>query len=202
MHRTGRLVTLGLCAWFGVALIVGAFGVLDRARPPAPQILIGVLTLVTLGLIFTVRPLRHWCCAIPVRPLVALHLTRFIGFYFLYLASRGQLAPAFAVPAGRGDIAVAVGAVLLLLWVPPRAPAGRRFYLLWNVLGTLDILLVIVNAAFVGLADPDSMRALLHLPLSLLPTFLVPLIIVSHVLLFRRIPAHSFSSPEEIPRHV
>jgi hypothetical protein len=31
------------------------------------------------------------------------------------------------------------------------------------------------------------MRALTHLPLSLLPTFLVPLIIASHVVIFARL---------------
>jgi hypothetical protein len=35
--------------------------------------------------------------------------------------------------------------------------------------------------------DPASMQALLVLPLSLLPTFLVPLIIASHVLIFARL---------------
>ena len=38
-----------------------------------------------------------------------------------------------------------------------------------------------------ALQPPASMAALLRLPLSLLPTFLVPLIIASHVQLFRRL---------------
>jgi hypothetical protein len=54
---------------------------------------------------------------------------------------------------------------------------------------------VILTAATQGLADPPSMRALLELPLSLLPTFLVPLIIASHLLIFvrllRPLPAES-----------
>jgi len=51
------------------------------------------------------------------------------------------------------------------------------------VLGLADILFVVVTAARLGVADPESMAALLRLPLSLLPTFLVPLIIASHVVL-------------------
>jgi len=51
------------------------------------------------------------------------------------------------------------------------------------VLGLADILFVVVTAARLGVADPESMAALLQLPLSLLPTFLVPLIIASHVIL-------------------
>jgi hypothetical protein len=37
------------------------------------------------------------------------------------------------------------------------------------------------------MSAPASMAALLHLPLSILPTFLVPTIIVSHFILFRRL---------------
>jgi hypothetical protein len=43
------------------------------------------------------------------------------------------------------------------------------------------------GVARAGMRDPDSMYALLVLPLSLLPTFLVPLIIASQIILFVRL---------------
>jgi hypothetical protein len=46
---------------------------------------------------------------------------------------------------------------------------------------------VLLTATRLNLADPDHLRALTYLPLSLLPTFIVPLIIASHVVMFVRL---------------
>ena len=73
--------------------------------------------------------------------------------------------------------------MLLVAW----SRVGRGALLLWNALGLLDILFVVADAAKQALVDPTSMAALLHLPLSLLVTFLVPLIIGSHLLIFARL---------------
>jgi hypothetical protein len=111
------------------------------------------------------------------------------------LGNRGDLPQGFAKPAGIGDIAIAVSAAALLfvlgrdnaLGRPDAAAVGRRAYhtrLLsaWNILGLIDIIFVAFSALRFGLKDWQAMAALRELPLSLLPTFIVPLIIVSHLL--------------------
>ena len=178
--RTVVLIGLG---WLVIATGVGAVGIVSTLRPPAPPLVLFGLTAVVLGAAWFSKEFRAWLMAIDVRWLVGLHLTRFVGAYFLYLYSRGQLPYAFAVPGGWGDIAVASLAALLLLSGSPARAGRRAAYILWNVLGLADILFVVVTAARLGMADPESMAALLRLPLSLLPTFLVPLIIASHVVL-------------------
>jgi hypothetical protein len=59
--------------------------------------------------------------------------------------------------------------------------------LIWNTFGLIDIVLVVFSALRFGLKDWQAMHVLRDLPLSLLPTFLVPLIIASHVLIFVRL---------------
>jgi hypothetical protein len=148
-------------------------------------VLFGLTALLTYAY-FRLTPLRAWVDALDLRTLVLVHVTRFVGIYFLVLYRRGELPYAFAVPGGYGDIAVATLA-LFVVFLPLDSAKRTRFLTIWNVIGLTDILLVVATAIRLNLADPSQMRALLHLPLSLLPTFLVPLIITTHVMIFARL---------------
>jgi len=175
-----------LWLWLTAALLAGRLLLLQRVPMPAVQgILFGLTALLVLA--YRASALwRTWADAIPLRGLVLLHVTRFVGFYFIWLYRRDELPYAFAIPGGLGDIAVATLALVVAL--APFAPATRlRAITIWNVVGTIDIALVVMTAARLGLAAPSSMRALTYLPLSLLPTLLVPLIIATHLLIFARV---------------
>jgi hypothetical protein len=180
------LVRLLLWIWLGAAVYAGHSLVLQRIPPFGVQGIIFSLTALVLLAYFRIPPLRAWVDALDLRVLVLLHLTRFVGFYFLALYQRGELAREFAVPAGIGDIIVAVMALPVAF--APLAPATRlRAIYIWNVVGLIDMFLVVVSATRVNLTDPSLLRPLTHLPLSLLPTFLVPLIIATHIIIFSRI---------------
>ena len=107
-------------AWLLVAIAVGATG-LGRTWPP-PVVIAG-LTAAVLAAAWLIPRFRAWLGGVDLRWLVAFHLTRFVGFYFLYLYARGQLPYDFAVPGGWGDIAVA-GLAIVLLLIGPAGPAA------------------------------------------------------------------------------
>lgn len=172
--------------WLAVALLVGASGLLAAAPRLTPQMSLAALSLALLALFWKSAAIRTWASHLSLRALALVHVVRFVGAYFLILHARGELPYSFAVPGGWGDIAVA-GTALIVSFVPPDHPNGRRVWFIWNALGLADILFVVVTAARLGLDDPTSMRALTLLPLSLLPTFVVPIIIASHVVLFVRL---------------
>ena len=183
--RADRFYSIALIVWFFAAYALGDSGRLAVLEPPAPQVIIGGLTALLLVNSVALPGFRRWLADLDLRRLIAVHLGRFVGIYFLVLHGRGQLPYDFAVKGGWGDIAIATGAVALL--VVPGLVAHRGVVLAWNVLGLLDILFVVATASRLAAADPSSMRALLRLPLSLLPTFLVPLVLATHVWIFWRV---------------
>ena len=184
---SSRVVWVTLAVWLAVALFVSASGEVAALEPPWPQVVLLTLTTTTLLAGRFWQPVRDWARMVDVRVLVGLHLCRFVGLYFIRLAARGGLPESFAMPAGVGDAAVATSAAVLLLTGFPETPRLRSAYLVWNVIGLVDIGFVVASAARHGLVDPASMRALLVLPLALLPTFIVPLVIATHVLVFVRL---------------
>jgi len=181
-----RKLSLMLGIWLLIAVGLGAAGWIQFLRPPWPQ---GVILALAGVLIFCFRRapgFRIAVLSIPLSSLVAFHGVRLVGFYLIYLSAHGRLPRAFALPAGTGDVAIASGAVLLVLFWRKLSPAMLG---VWNVFGLIDIVMVIASAARLAWLRPGSMTALLQLPLSLLPTFVLPLILFTHYVIFVRLLA-------------
>ena len=183
---TALVVRLVFWTWLGAAFFVGQKLLLQGLpRLAIPAGVLG-LTAVLLFSYFRLAAVRSWVDALDLRTLVLLHVSRFVGVYFLLLYQRGILPYEFAVPGGIGDIIVATLALAIVL-VPLSTSTGERVIRIWNIVGLVDIALVVLTAARLNLADPVQMRAMTYLPLSLLPTFLVPLIIATHVIIYIRL---------------
>jgi hypothetical protein len=182
--RNLEKLIIGVITWFLLALVVGKYRLLATLAPPFPQVVLFGLTLILLLLYWKLSVFRDWVLNVDIRVLVLVHSSRFIGVYFLFLHSRGELPYAFAVPGGLGDIVVATTAIFVAFISSTSGVKGFRILLIWNVFGFLDILFVVATAGRLALADPGSMSALTKLPLGLLPTFLVPIIIFTHIIIF------------------
>ena len=179
------MVRLVVFVWLVVAAIVGATGVLRQSPVPPPAVAVA-LTIVALLVVRLSRGAREAVQQIGPGPLVLFHVVRIAaGAYFLVLGARDVIPREFTTPAGWGDIVVGIAAIWVLLrCLPVRTPWQRWAFYLWNVAGLLDILAVIGNAIRLYLRDPAFVEPFLSLPLAILPTFVVPIVIVSHVLLF------------------
>lgn len=186
--RTASIVAGALGLWFFAALALSLSGAYYGVPAPVVGGTNGLLVAGTLLAIWLIRPLRAWAMTVSLRWLVGYHAVRFVGIAFLVLHARGALPADFALVAGWGDIAVAVGALVVAFGAVPVTSRARWWTVLgWNVLGLADILLVIGTAMRLGLADYGQIAVMTAFPMSLLPTFVVPLVIVTHVLIFVRL---------------
>jgi hypothetical protein len=113
-----------------------------------------------------------------LRPLLMLHSFRFIGLAFLVPGVVSPDLPAvFARSAAYGDIIAATLALLALLSLPRRT--GIAIAWIFNVWGTVDILNAFYQANHAALLAGQLGAAYF------LPTLIVPLLLITHGLVFR-----------------
>jgi hypothetical protein len=120
------------------------------------------------------------------RNLILLNLWRLVGLIFLLLMANGQMPALWALPAGIGDVIVGAMAP----WIAARVdtPHGRRNAINFHLFGMADLVVAVglgimtsPGAAQVFHTTPTSELAT-RFPLALVPTFLVPLAFVLHVI--------------------
>lgn len=182
-----RPAILGTLVWLGAATLIGASGALAAMRA-GPLVLGIILTMIAIAATTQFTSVRSAVDAIPLRILIGIHALRFIGIAFLVLSARGELSPVFGQRAGWGDVVVAAIAVVLAVTGVRANGLRRRQVLAWNTLGMLDLLLAVVTAGvIIARGDSPGMEPLLQLPLILVPIFAVPVLLATHVAVFRRL---------------
>ena len=160
------------------------------ASAPGPAIALVnfALTLAALSLVAFVPRLRDWAMSASLRPWVAYHVVRFVGIALLAFAVAGRLPAGWATKAAWGDIAVATLAGWVAMFALPVVTIRKWLVVFtWNLLGLADILFVLATGIPIAVRDVAAMSPLREWPLVLLPTFVVPLILVTHVLIFIRL---------------
>jgi hypothetical protein len=186
--RVPRAVVVAAVSWLALALVAGATGILARLPFPGPQLIILALVAATLVAATSIPALRAWIATLSLRVLIGVNAVRFIGITFLVLAARGRLDPVFAARAGWGDIAVAALALVLLAAGEPRTRLRRGFTHAWNALGLLDLTVAVATATAVTLRGTvPGIVPMVSFPLVIVPTFIVPILVATHVVIFRRL---------------
>ena len=196
-----RRVTSGLIgAWFAFSL-VGSGLHLYRNAPGEPPLPLGlaVLTPIILFLVWFVSSanFREFTLSLNPRLLTLVQSWRVGGFVFLVLATYGILPRMFALPAGWGDITI--GATASLVAFKLATADHRKAFVLWQVLGITDLVAAVMLGTLATLLDPHSIPtdAMTVLPMSLIPTFAVPLLLIFHIICIaqaKRLPASQLST--------
>jgi hypothetical protein len=116
--------------------------------------------------------------------LIAVQTYRIGGIAFLWGMTQGILDPAFAVPAGVGDLLIGLTAIPFAIFLWKGYSWSKYALIVWSVLGIADL----VNAITLGrITSPDfSNSTMATFPWILVPTVGVPLGLALHgVTLYR-----------------
>ena len=177
-------VTAGLIAvWFVFALSASALHVFKTDLLPVALGLAVTIPIVAFLLWFaTSAAFRQFALSLNPRTLTFVQSWRVAGFTFLVLYAAGILPGVFALPAGLGDIAI--GATAPLVAIKLGNFNHRRGFIFWQILGISDLVMAVTLGTIARLTSPDGVGTgvMTVLPLSLIPTFAVPLLIMLHVL--------------------
>jgi hypothetical protein len=121
-----------------------------------------------------------------LRALLSLHAFRFMGLAFLVPGVVGHDLPAaFAKPVAYGDLAAAILALVALAVLA--TPWGLVVVWLFNVWGTVDLLNAFYQGLFGVHVSPSSFGSAFFIP-----TVIVPLLLITHGLIFKRLVQPSF----------
>src|ERR671924_155447 len=116
--------------------------------------------------------------------LIAVQTYRILGIAFLWGMTQGILDPAFAIPAGVGDILIGVTAIPFAIFLWKGYSWSKYAVVVWSVLGIADL----VNAITLGTITSAGFSTSIFstFPWILFPTVAVPLGVALHgVILYR-----------------
>jgi len=181
--KYAKLTSRLIFVWFLITLTASALHIFSTA-PDQPPIALGLAVLIPIG-IFVIwsassQPFRQFLLSLNSRTLTFVQAWRIAGFVFLVLYAYNILPGQLALPAGWGDIVIGATAPLVALKLAN--PNHRKSFIFWQLLGIADLVNAVAMGVTARLINPHGIAtsAMTVLPMSLIPTFAVPLFLILH----------------------
>ncbi len=201
------IIGVVLAIWLAVVFLLGAVGAFARppGTPPIPILLGATVPLIVfLAAYWRSVRFRAFVLTVDLSLAAAIQAWRAGGLGFLALYAHGVLPGAFAWPAGLGDIAIGVTAPWVVLALIRRPGfATSRVFVVWNLLGILDLVVAITTGALSsvlasGAAGQVTTAPMARLPLVLIPAYLVPLFVMLHLAALFQARRHASTGHESM----
>jgi hypothetical protein len=201
-----RAYAYGIAAAWVLSMIViaasGGFAPGAIGALPGPVIGFSVLMIGGLAAWFWWPAFRDTLLALPLSVLIAINAFRIAGVFFLILLAQGRLSAPFAQSAGWGDIITGLVAIPLAAMTAAGALPSRRLIAAWNAFGALDLFAAILLGALSSPGTPFRLFTggpgtvvMATLPWMMIPTILVPLWLLVHLTIARRLRAAPSQHP-------
>ena len=205
-YTTAGVLSAILLAWLAIAQYLGEtnsyFATNDTA---VPTLLLGLLIplIVAVAGLWLSASVAGLVAAIPTSWLVAAQVYRVAGGIFLVLWADGRLPWQFAMPAGIGDMATGLFAVVVAARLSQKAAGAYKAAYAWCLFGIGDLVLAVMMGAMTSPGRPhllafDAPNLLISsYPLVMVPTFAVPLALILHGIVLWRL-RREIASPAQL----
>lgn len=170
-------------AYVSVLSLKGVFDV--NSLPPKVMVWAGMpLLLILFVFIGTTGLYKKILRAIKLESLIALHIFRLLGVFFILIYGYHLLPAKFAFSAGLGDIMTAILAVPVARMVAKEHPWRKTAVIAWNIFGIMDIIDLLVIAVITG--ANGNLREMTVFPFVWFPAFAPATILFLHAAVFRK----------------
>lgn len=189
-----RFVFFFYFGWFCFVMVLTFLGFISGNTLPPRPILFFTVPLLLFYLLYINRhpDFKIILEKVSLKTLVRIHVFRLIGCFFIILWWNGFIPRQWAFPAGFGDIITAVFSITISWWVIDKKKPVFWLHL-WNILGLVDILMVVGLAVLITKwslepgAEIQSLVTLTKFPFVMVPAFAPATIIFLHFKIFERI---------------
>ncbi len=178
-------------AYVSVLSLKGVFNV--NSIPPKVMVLATVpLAIILFVIIGNTGLFKKLLQSITLESLVAIHVFRLVGVFFIILYFYHLLPAKFAFSAEMGDIITALLALPVAKMVSKEKPWWKTAVYAWNIFGMLDIVNLLVIAVIIAKNDmvtgaKGDLTEMTIFPFVWFPAFAPATILFLHTVVFRKL---------------
>lgn len=196
LKYSGKIVVT-LIIWINLQGVISITDVynLDTNFLPPKIFLFGVLpTILVILYLFISKTGHRFIDRLELEKLTYLNLVRIpVEYVLFWLFLNGAIPQILTFEGWNFDIIMGITAPVIIYYGFMKKSLSKQLILLWNIIGFL-LLIFVFGMAFLSAPFPLQQLAfdqpnigLLHFPYVLLPTFIVPVVILGHLISIRQL---------------
>lgn len=194
-NATIAIVSVIIIIWLGVNAFLGYtdfYAVTDTIPPRF--VLMVVPPFLVIIILFITKKGRQFIDSLSAEILTGLHTIRIFVEIILWWLFTYKYVPQLMTFEGRNfDILSGITAPFIVYFGFVKPKLGKTFMLIWNVICLLLLINIVINAIlsapfpFQQFAFDQPNVAVMYYPFVWLPCFIVPVVLLSHLVLIRRL---------------
>lgn len=196
-RKKANVIALGLIGWLIIQAVLSLQNVYNTNTYSLPPkiILLGILpAFLAILLLFTTKKGKQFIASLPLKNLTHLNIVRVPVEVVLFWLFINKTIPELMTFEGRNfDILAGITAPIIAYLGFRKTSVNRPLLLIWNFVCLGLLINIVLNALFSAptpvqkFAFDQPNIAILYFPFSWLPTFIVPIVLLGHLISIKQL---------------